>query len=303
MINKNKVIESKYLRTQKEAWFFIGISVIPLMIIVIIPMILLYYTSMTNFEIGTSFFSSKFIGLQNFIRLFKGRHEFNDALQNTFFLAITATAVELFLGFFIALLVDSLKRIKGFWFSIIMFPMVVTPVIIGLIWKLMLNSQHGVVNWILNKTIGWAPVWFSTNLSLFSILLIDVWQWTPFICLTILSGLASLENDAIEAALVDGASPFRVLIHIKLPLLRGIILLAVLFRVIDILKIFDIIFITTMGGPGSTTLSLSVLAYKVGFYTTGYIGRASATAVFLTIIVTIISFLIIKQIQKFSRER
>lgn len=285
-------------------WWFISPSVIPLMIITIGPMLFLYYVSMTNYDLGTQLFDAKFIWFNNFIRLFTGQdREFWGSVQRTISLGLTATFAEVILGVLIALLLDSIKQMRGTLTSILMLPMVITPVIVGLVWKLMMNNENGVINWMLNKTIGVAPTWLAPELSFFSVFLVEVWQWTPFVILIVLSGLASLPVEPLEMAEIDGANSFQIFFQIKLPMLQPILLLAILFRMIDVLKIFDVIFIMTGGGPGSLTEVLSIHAYRLGFVNTGWIGRASATAVVLTIMTVVISNIMIKQIQKAYKVR
>lgn len=288
----------------KGVWWFLAPSVIPLVIITIGPMLFLYYVSLTNYELGTQLREAKFLWFDNFFRLFSGKdREFWNSIQSTLTLGILATISEVLLGVLIAVLLDSLHRIRGFLSSILMLPMVVTPVIVGLVWKLMMNNEHGVLNWMLNNTIGIAPTWLGPKLSLFSVLLVEVWQWTPFVTLIVLSGLASLPIEPLEMAEIDGANSFQKFFLIKLPLLKPILFLAILFRMIDVLKIFDIIFIMTSGGPGSVTEVLSIHAYRLGFVNTGWIGRASATAVVLSLLTVAISNVMIKQLQKAYKER
>ncbi len=306
MTSKKEHSENLIAQRQKGkgVWWFLSPSVIPLVILTIGPMLFLYYISMTNYDLGTQIFDAKFIWFDNFVRLFTGKdREFWTSVQHTVSLGIAATIIEVILGVLIALLLDSMNRIRGFLTSILMLPMVVTPVIVGLVWKLMMNSEHGVINWMLNNTIGTAPTWLSPELSLLSVLIVEVWQWTPFVTLIVLSGLASLPVEPLEMAEIDGANQLQKFFMIKLPLLRPILLLAVLFRLIDVLKIFDIIFIMTGGGPGSSTEVLSIHAYRLGFVNTGWIGRASATAVVLTIITVIVSNIMIKQLQKAYKDR
>jgi multiple sugar transport system permease protein len=209
----------------------------------------------------------------------------------------------LVLGFGIALLIDSFgERLKGVMVAILMLPMVVTPVIVGLVWKLMLNSEHGVINWALGH-IGVRPAWLGPELSLTSIMIVEIWQWTPFVALILMAGLASLPSEPHEAAAIDGASGWQSLLYITLPLLMPVIALALLLRLIDVFKIFDIIFIMTGGGPGSTTETLAIHSFRLGFYFTGWIGRASATAVVLAVLTTVVSTIMIVQLQRISRER
>ena len=211
--------------------------------------------------------------------------------------------IELILGFGIALLVDTFSdRTKGILVGVLMLPMVVTPVIVGLVWKLMLNSEHGVINWVLSF-LGLRPAWLGPQLSLTSIMIVEIWQWTPFVALILIAGLASLPTEPHEAAAIDGATGWQSLVYITLPLLMPVIMLAVLLRLIDALKIFDIIFIMTGGGPGSATETLAIHSYRLGFYFTGWIGRASATAVVLAVLTTVVSTIMIGRLQRVSRER
>lgn len=131
-----------------------------------------------------------------------------------------------------------------------------------------------------------------------SVVLVDIWQNTPFVALIIYAGLKALPEDPYEAAVMDGASRFQLFRYITLPLLRPIILLAVIFRLIDSLRTFDIPFSLTQGGPGSATEFLSMHIYRLGFAQTGWVGRASATSVILLTLTTIISLLLIRLMRK-----
>lgn len=289
---------------RRTPWQFILPALIPLALITIGPLIFLYYISLTDFELGSSLAEARWVGLDNYIRLFTGKDpQFWPAITNTLLIAVVATTIELVLGFGIALLIDSFgERLKGVLIAILMLPMVVTPVIVGLVWKLMLNSEHGVINWALGFA-GLGPAWLGPDLSLTSIMIVEIWQWTPFVALILMAGLASLPAEPHEAAAIDGATGWQSLIYITLPLLMPVIVLALLLRLIDALKIFDIIFIMTGGGPGSATETLAIHSYRLGFYFTGWIGRASATAVVLAVITTVVSTIMIARLQRISRER
>ncbi|MBW7882607.1 MAG: sugar ABC transporter permease [Caldilineaceae bacterium] len=289
---------------QRTPWEFILPALVPLFLITIGPLIFLYYISMTDYELGTALSDARWVGLDNYARLFSGKDpQFWSAVVNTIWLAVVATAIELVLGFGIALLVDSFSdRMKGLLVAILMLPMVVTPVIVGLVWKLMMNSEHGVINWLLGH-FGMRPAWLGPDLSLASVMIVEVWQWTPFAALILLAGLSSLPTEPHEAAAIDGASGWQSLIYVTLPLLMPVILLAALLRLIDVLKIFDVIFIMTGGGPGSSTETLAIHSYRLGFYFTGWIGRASATAVVLAILTTAVAIIMIVRLQRVYQER
>lgn len=281
---------------------FLAPAVIPLFLLTIATLVFLYWVSLTNYELGKPLTSARFVGFENYIRLFSGKDpEFWKSVRLTLTMGVIATAAELMLGMFIALLLDSALRGKGLFLSILMLPMVVTPVIVGLVWKLMLNSEHGVINWLLAKIISAPPVWLGPKMSFTSVILVDIWQWTPFVALIILSGLSSLPVEPFEAAAIDGCNPLQVLWFITLPLLKPIIMLAVLFRLIDVLKVFDIIFVITGGGLSTETLSLH--SYRLGFGGPGWIGRASAISIVLAFLVMGISTFLIRQLQHSYKER
>ena len=289
---------------RRTPWAFLLPALVPLALITIGPLIFLYFISLTDFELGSSLSEASWVGLDNYIRLFTGKDpQFWPAIWNTLKIGVVAASIELVLGFGIALLLDSFgERMKGMLIAVLMLPMVVTPVIVGLVWKLMMNSEHGVINWALDP-IGLSPAWLGPDLSLPSILIVEIWQWTPFVAIILMAGLASLPSEPHEAAAIDGATGWQSLFYITLPLLMPVIVLALLLRLIDALKIFDIIFIMTGGGPGSATETLAIHSYRLGFYFTGWIGRASATAVVLAVITTVVSTIMISQLQRISRER
>ncbi len=136
-------------------WFFLSPAIIPLVLLTIGPLIFLYWISMTNYELGQQIGSAHFIGLSNYIRLFSGRdREFWDSVRVTLELAFLATSLELIFGFAIAFLIHTTEKFRSLFVSAFMLPMVVTPVIVGLIWKLMLNSESGIINWILGHLFG-----------------------------------------------------------------------------------------------------------------------------------------------------
>jgi multiple sugar transport system permease protein len=292
-----------YNERRRVPWAFILPAVVPLALITIGPLLFLYGISMTNYDLGTQLSDARFVGLANYIRLFSGRDpEFVTAVRNTLILGFVATSAELVLGLFVALLLDSLERWRGTLIALLLLPMVVTPVIVGLIWKLMLNASNGVINWLL-APLGVAPTWLGPNLSLLSVLMVEIWQWTPFVALILLSGLSSLPMEPHEAAAIDGAGPWQTLFLVTLPLLKPIIVVAVLFRLIDVLKIFDIVFIMTGGGPGASTETLSIHAYRLGFLQTGWVGRASATAVVLALLTTVVTSFVVGRLQQTNQER
>jgi multiple sugar transport system permease protein len=189
----------------------------------------------------------------------------------------------------LALSVSEDSGFRRFARSIMLIPMMITPVVVGLMWKYILNPQNGIVNYILGLLGIPGPVWLGDpKPALPAVMIVDVWQWTPFVFLILLSGLVSLPKEYFEAARVDGAGPLQTLRYVTLPLMIPFILVALLIRFIDAFKVFDTIFILTKGGPANATEVLSVYTYKVGlnFFNLGY---AATLSYVMLIIITVIA--------------
>jgi multiple sugar transport system permease protein len=156
--------------------------------------------------------------------------------------------------------------------------MMITPVVIGLIWKYMFNPENGIINYLLHFLKIEGPIWLGEpKPAPLAVIIVDIWQWTPFVFLLLISGLGSLPQEVYEAARVDGANQMQVLRFITIPLLMPFMLVALLIRFIDSFKIFDTIFVMTRGGPANATETLSIYTYKVGlnFFNMGYAATLS----------------------------
>lgn len=281
-------------------YLFILPTFIILLAVVIFPVVFLYYVSLTNYEIGMQWGNKIFVGAQNFMRLFSGRDpEFWESLRITLIFVILATGIEFIFGLGIALLFYG-KNFKGksVLLSLLIIPMAMTPAVVGLVWKLLYNSEYGVLNFLLKSFLGVKVVWLGYSMAFVSVLIVDIWEWTPFMALIIYAGLQSLPAEPYEAGLVDGATNLQIFRYITLPLLRPIILLSLLLRSIDALKFFDVPYVLTRGGPGSSTEFLSLHVFRLAFAQTGWIGRASATAVILLVIVVAFSTILIRFLRK-----
>lgn len=262
----------------------------------IVPTIFLYGLSLTDYELGYSTFN--FVGLDNFIRLFSGKDaEFWHSIYISFGFMIITTVIEMLLGFWLATLLDREFKLKFLVFACMIVPIAMTPSITGQVWKLMMNAEYGVLNYFL-QLIGGKVIWLSSENAFLSTVLIDIWQNTPFVALILYAGMRSLPSDPYEAAAIDGANKTQIFRTITLPLLWPMILLAVIFRAIDSLKIFDIPYSLTQGGPGSSTEFLSLHVYRLGFAGTGWIGRSAAVSVVLLMLTTVISMILIRLYRK-----
>ena len=205
--------------------------------------------------------NSEFVGLRNFERILTNDTFYHSALVTVEF-AIGATAIETVLGIGVALLLA-----RGMWIGrglekLLILPLMVAPIIATIVWRLMMQPSVGILNYVLSPLIGQRE-WTNTPRSaLFSVILIDVWIYTPFVALLVLAGLRSLPRSPFEAASVEGARFWFTFRNLTLPMLWPYILVAVIFRFMDSLKVFDIIFALTGGGPGDALMALQVKAYQ-----------------------------------------
>jgi multiple sugar transport system permease protein len=208
----------------------------------------------------------KWVGLSNYATLIFHDERFIWSIVRTFSFTLAAVIIETVLGIAIALLFNLDFRGKNFLKTLFLLPMIATPVAIGLVWLLIYEPTIGFANQFL-KLLHLPPqLWLaSTKQVLMSLVIVDVWQWTPMIALVVLAGLTSLPTEPYEAAQVDGASRWQVLTKITLPLLQPTILVAVLLRSIDALKTFDIIYSMTGGGPGFSSETINIYGFVQGF--------------------------------------
>ncbi len=228
--------------------------------------------------------------LQNFARLVADRF-FLSALAHTVVYATLALTIEFLLGLGLALLLNEQLRARNLFRALLLLPMMLPPVVVGVVWRLMLNSNFGVVNGTL-KTMGLktdALTWTaSPKLAMASVIVADVWQWTPFMFLILLAGLQAIPQEPYEAALIDGSSAWQTFRHVTLPLLKPAILIALLLRTMDLLRVFDQIFILTEGGPGFATETVSLYIYRTAFRFSNF-GYAAAMSFVLLAITNVIS--------------
>jgi multiple sugar transport system permease protein len=203
-----------------------------------------------------------FVGLENFVDLLKDKI-FWQALYQTLYYVFGSVFLEFFLGFGVAyLLLDNFKG-RDVFRTLYILPLGATPIAISLVWKIMLNPDLGIIPYFL-KIIGFGKLDLLGNIKTVipSLIIVDAWYWTPFMFLIFSAGLLAMPSEPFEAADIDGASPFKKLVYITFPLLKPLIIVAVLFRTIDAFRVFDTIFVLTGGGPGhfSETLNLFIMS-------------------------------------------
>jgi len=260
----------------------------------IYPTVYLYYMMFQSFNPLIDL-SPYFVGLGNFVT-FANDPEAWYAIGIMFFLTAITVPVQVGLGILLAMLFTS-KYLQGKLLirSLMLIPMSIPAVIVGLNWK-MIFFTYGPLNMLL-QSIGIPPQpWLSAPFGdpfnvIFTLAILDIWQWTPYVMLAVASGIESVPADIREAASIDGASEWKILRHITLPMVRSVIMVIALLRLIDSLRIFDIIYMLTFGGPGNVTTTLPFYIYKVGFTLTAAkanIGYAALLSVILLVMATIL---------------
>jgi multiple sugar transport system permease protein len=242
------------------------------------------YTIWLSFQSFSTTGQQSFAGAANYNRLVSD-HEFWNGLYVTFALYILSLMLQLVLGVWLALVLFHAKRLSGVVRSLFISPFMMPPVVAGMMWLVILDPSLGAANYILTS-LGLPPSdWLASPIWVIpTVALIDTWQWAPYVALIVLGGLQSLSPSVYEAAQIDGASPLKTFQRITFPLLLPTIVTAAILRSVDLLRFFDIIYITTQGGPGNASNTLNIYGFRVGFEFFN-IGYASALMLTLSAIV------------------
>lgn len=267
--------------------FYISPCILLLLLLTIFPLIYSLNFSLYKWNIATPYIEKKFIGIGNYLSaIFDPR--FRGSLVNTLQTTVVAVSIEFLLGFGLALCLNRKIRGQSVIRTVFLIPMMLVPVVVGMVWKMLYSDSYGVINYVLSviglKRVSWLG---DIDWALYSVIIADIWQWSPLMFIILLSGLLSLPQEPLEAAKIDGASKVQLFIHITLPLLKPIIVVALLIRTIDVVKLFDIVWVLTQGGPGTHTETLSVYIYLKSFFyfDTGY--AAALSFILLTIVIFI----------------
>lgn len=244
------------------------------------------YLSVRDINLVKSIHS--FVGLDNFKLLLQDGRAWQ-SLVKTLLFSTAATAAELVLGLAMALYLNRQFRGRKLVRTLLLIPMIMTPVVSGLIWRVFYDPNAGIINYYAGVLgLGHNHNWLgSTELAMVSVIIADIWQWTPFVFLILAAGLDAMPGEPLEAAAVDGASPLQKFVHVVLPLLRPSLLIAFLLRIIDSVKTFDIIYVMTRGGPSLATETTNMYAYIQGFNNFN-ISYATVINLTITVIITFI---------------
>jgi multiple sugar transport system permease protein len=255
------------------------------------------YVIWLSFQMQTASTKPVFVGLQNFYEIFLDP-TFHDVIENTVIYVASAVITEFLLGLGLALLLNREFKGKRIIAPLIYLPMIVTPVAVGLTFRIIYNVEYGPLTYFLSL-VGLPPVrWVaSATYALFSLIMVDIWQWTPFMFLVLLAGLQNVSPECLEASQLDGASYWQRFRHITLPFLRGSIAVAVLIRMIDAFKAFDIIYTVTEGGPGTSSTVISFFTYILAFRRFS-LGSAAAMSLVLFFFILIPTQLLLRRLRR-----
>jgi multiple sugar transport system permease protein len=236
--------------------------------------------------------------LQNF-RDVLGMEVFIQAIKNTIVLTISVVIVELIVAFGLAMLLNQPRlRFRNIYLCILLIPLLVSPIAVGLIWRLLLHPDLGAVNWVFRQVGLPAQEWLSTkSTAMPAVVGVDVWHETSLLMVVLLAGLASLPREPLEAARVDGANGLQILFTVTIPLMAPVILIAALIRMISAMKTYDLIYILTSGGPGGATETISFRIWKIGF-TNLNMGQAAAASILLLFAIMLLTLVLIRVMRR-----
>jgi multiple sugar transport system permease protein len=247
--------------------------------------------------VQTSFFdltlqqpSAPFAGLSNYRNLFSSAG-FLNAAKFTVGFALVVTAAETVLGFLLALLVNRSFPGKKIFFTMLLVPIMIAPALLGVMFRLLLNGDIGLVPALLDK-VGVQVSLFAPDSVVPLLVVLDILQWTPFTFLIIYAGLQSFPTDVLEAAQIDGAGRWRTVTSVVLPIMKPILFAAVFLRLIDAIRTFDVIYVLTAGGPGTKTTTLSIFIYKTAFESGDFGLAAAASTVILIVLLPLVPLLV-----------
>jgi multiple sugar transport system permease protein len=285
-------------RRRRDGWLMVAPAVLLILGLGVYPLVSSLALSFQKWELQSQ--DRPFVGLANYREALSDGRVWG-ALENTGLIVLFAVAIELVLGLGLALLLVGEFRGKRIILPLLMLPVMMVPVVVGLTWRMLWDNQYGAINAVLSGIAG-RPVnilWLAQkDTAIAAMIVTDVWQWTPFMLLVLLAGLSAVNPDLYEAAALDGAGWWASLRDISLPGIAPVVAVAVLFRALDAFKIFDLVFMFTQGGPGTSTETASWYVYQLGFkfFRLGY---ASAVSWLLVILLTVVCTVYVR---RFVRE-
>lgn len=285
-------------KNKLEMFRFLSPAIVVVGMVLVYPLLFTFRLSFYSYSIARGM---RFIGLDNYLNILKDQ-TFYVALQNTLLYTFVVILIELVLGFLLASILNRGIFGERVFRGLFMIPMLTSPIVSGIIWRFMYNPDFGIINYLLSL-VGLPPqVWTGNpRTALLSCMVVDIWMYTPFVMLLLLAGLQSIPKEQYEAAEIDGSNLWAKFRYITIPWLRPMILVVLLLRTMDSIKVFDQIYALTGGGPGISSITLGVYAYFRGFRNF-FLGYASAISWVLVLITIIISLVYLQLIRVPERE-
>ncbi len=276
---------------------------VALLLVDAFPLIYAAVSSVQRFLLSGRDLSRPFIGLDNYFA-FAGSEAFRNAAGNTFVLSASVVALETIIAFTMAFLLALPNlRFRGIYLLVIMVPLLLSPVAVGLSWRLILHPDLGVLNWAIGLVGIPKVAWLgNVNLAMPTIIAVDVWHETAALILMFYAGLSSLPKEPLEASVVDGANGWQTLRHITIPLMVPIIVVAVLIRLVAAVKTYDLIYILTRGGPGTATETVSYLIWRTGLAGPLDVGQATAGSIILLLVIVILTVLLLRATDRLATD-
>jgi multiple sugar transport system permease protein len=270
--------------------------------------ILVYYPLFTTFRLSFYRYAwnkpqagVKYVGIENYKRIFKDKLEFRPSMRNTVKLTLISTSLCVMIGMGLALFVDREFAGKTVYVALLLLPTMIAPVVSGLTWKFMFDGMFGAVNYLM-QLFGLSPhAWLSDKATaLGCIIVADVWQYSPFVFLVMLASLQAIPVELFEAAKIDGAAGFRLFLKLKLPMVVPQLLLVGVIRLMDTFRTFDLVYLMTNGGPAGSTQTIGFLAYQRTFRHFK-MGEGAVVSVFILVSILILSFYFIRALLENAR--
>jgi multiple sugar transport system permease protein len=258
-------------------------SLLALFLVILFPILFTLYTSAFDYTL-ISPTHDVFVGLDHYTSAL-GNAEFKQALWVTLWFVGAVVILEFIVGFTVALMLNAVERGKNVYYLILLFPLLMNPVVVGLIWRMFLHPVLGIVNYLLSLIGIEAVNWLGDPQNAFwTLVLVDIWHQVSFMVVLLLAGLSALPREPYEAARMEGASTLQIFLHVTLPLMRPVIMVTLLIRLIFAVRTYDLIYIMTRGGPGQATDLVSYFIYRQAFVGLN-IGEAAALSIILLLIV------------------
>jgi multiple sugar transport system permease protein len=271
-------------------------AIIGIWIVVLFPLLYALYVSVHDWILSQGDIGR--LNFSNYLTVVKDPLLINSA-KNTLVLTISVVILEILIGFGLALLLNNKGiRLRNVYLFILLIPMLMPPITVGLIWRLLLHPELGIINYLLGVIGLPQPLWLATpKLAMLTIIIVDIWHETAFIILILLAGLTSLPSEIYEAAIIDGANSRQKFRYLTLPIMAPTIMVATIIRMIAALKTYDLVYILTRGGPGISTETISYYIYKV-FFVALDVGKSSAMAFLLLVVIVIMTFILMRFMQR-----